>query len=148
LGLIPTALVSMLLAALGLLLRAYAAETWHLLAASVIALAGMGIGNVVLPPLVKRYFPLRIGVMSMSYITMLQMGTVLPALASVPLTAQFGWPEALGVWSLTAVVAAVIWVGVLLQKHDIPQVKATNTAAVPTAKIQAWRSPLAWGLML
>src|SRR5690554_7004760 len=40
LGLIPTALVSMLLAAAGLLLRAYAAETWHLLAASAIALAG------------------------------------------------------------------------------------------------------------
>lgn len=148
LGLIPTALLSMVLSALGLLLRAYAAETWHLLAASAIALAGMGIGNVVLPPLVKRYFPLRIGVMSMSYITMLQMGTVLPALAAVPLTAQFGWPAALGVWSLTAAVAAAIWVGVLLQKHDIPQAKVSATTAVPAAKIQAWRSPLAWGLML
>ena len=148
LGLIPTALVSMLLAAAGLLLRAYAAETWHLLAASAIALAGMGIGNVVLPPLVKRYFPLRIGVMSMSYITVLQLGTVLPALAAVPLTAQYGWPTALGVWSLMAMLAAAIWIGVLLQKNDLPQLKSTSEPTEPVVKIQAWRSSIAWGLML
>ncbi len=31
-------------------------QTWSLLALSALALAGMGIGNVVIPPLVKRYF--------------------------------------------------------------------------------------------
>lgn len=147
LGLIPTALLSMLLAAIGLLLRAYALETWHLLAASAIALAGMGIGNVVLPPLVKRYFPLRIGAMSMSYITMLQMGTVMPALAAVPLTAHFGWPSALGVWSLTAAVAAAIWIVVLLQKNDVPKMQLRNISTEPAPKLQVWRSSLAWGLM-
>lgn len=147
-GLIPTALLSMLLAALGLLMRAYAAETWHLLVASAIALAGMGIGNVVLPPLVKRYFPLRIGVMSMSYITVLQVGTVLPALAAVPLTVSFGWPTALGVWSLTAVMAAAIWLVVLLQKDALPQVKSSSKTSEPTVKLKVWRSSLAWGLVL
>src|SRR5690606_6776477 len=55
LGLERTALLSMTLAAAGLLARSCAGGTGGLLAGSMVALAGMGIGNVVLPPLVKRY---------------------------------------------------------------------------------------------
>lgn len=55
-GLERTALVAMLMAGVGMLLRAMMSQTWSLLALSALALAGMGIGNVVIPPLVKRYF--------------------------------------------------------------------------------------------
>src|SRR5690606_6762325 len=84
-GLERTALLSMRLAAGGLLLRSFAGGTGGLLGGSIVALAGMGIGNVVLPPLVKRYFPDRVGTVSTLYITILQLGTMLPALAAVPL---------------------------------------------------------------
>ncbi|NUO76034.1 MAG: MFS transporter, partial [Lysobacter sp.] len=75
LGLERAALTAMAMAALGLLARAFAADTWQLLAASAVALSGMGIGNVVLPPLVKRYFADRVGAVSSMYITVLQLGT-------------------------------------------------------------------------
>ena len=55
-----------------------------LLALSALALGGMGIGNVVIPPLVKRYFSDRVAMMSTIYITCVQVGTVLPALVAVP----------------------------------------------------------------
>ena len=59
-GLERTALLAMLLAMLGLLLRSAAGDTTALVAASLTALAGMGIGNIVLQPLVKRYFADRV----------------------------------------------------------------------------------------
>ena len=74
-GLERTALLAMALAATGLLWRSLAGGTGGLLGGSVLALAGMGIGNVILPPLVKRYFPERIGPVSSLYITVLQAGT-------------------------------------------------------------------------
>ena len=55
LGLERTAALTMLLATAGLLLRASADSVGTLLAGSAVALAGMGIGNVVVAPRVKRY---------------------------------------------------------------------------------------------
>ncbi|WP_372386835.1 CynX/NimT family MFS transporter [Xanthomonas axonopodis] len=79
-GLLRVALLSMALATLGLVLRPLLPGTAGLLVGSLVALAGMGMGNVVLPPLVKRYFGDRVGRVSTLYITVLQVGTLLPAL--------------------------------------------------------------------
>lgn len=164
-GLENAALLSMLLAAVGLLARGFAEDTWQLLASSVVALAGMGIGNVVLPPLVKRYFPLRVGLVSTAYISMLQMGTILPAIAAVPVARAAGWQVALGSWSLLAVVAALSWGAVLIQQHRRGSVLAAIHAQSPLdhnehydeltemtttesqQRLQVWRSPLAWGMV-
>ena len=112
-GLERTALLAMALAATGLLWRSLAGGTGGLLGGSVLALAGMGIGNVILPPLVKRYFPERIGPVSSLYITVLQFGTILPALLAVPLADAAGWRVSMGVWTLMAVAAMLPWLGVL-----------------------------------
>ncbi|MFA7553310.1 MAG: MFS transporter [Spongiibacteraceae bacterium] len=159
-GLENAALLSMVLAAAGLLGRAFAADTWQLLASSAVALGGMGIGNVVLPPLVKRYFPLRVGVVSTAYITMLQLGTTLPALAAVPLAQAAGWQVALGAWSLLAAVAGLTWVAVLVQEQQrgsvlsvlhersvLPDDEAPELAVPSTQQMKIWRSSLAWGMV-
>src|SRR5690554_7635024 len=62
--------------------------------------------------------------------TTLFRSTVMPALAAVPLTAHFGWPSALGVWSLTAAVAAAIWIVVLLQKNEDRKSTRLNSSHV------------------
>lgn len=160
LGLERSALLSMLLAALGLVLRSLADGTGGLLLGSIVALAGMGMGNVVLPPLVKRYFADRVGAVSTLYITVLQFGTILPALVAVPLAAEAGWRVSLGAWSLVAIAAALPWIGVLLierrkdsslaRSHD-RAVTADDEApelAAPPARGRAWRSPVAWGMAL
>lgn len=146
-GLERTALLAMALAAVGLLLRSMAGGIGSLLFGSVVALAGMGIGNVVVPPLVKRYFANRVGTVSTLYITVLQLGTMVPALLAVPLAEQAGWRVSLGIWALLAMAAALPWVALSRRRpHPDPLDTAADPAAQPHGKV--WRTPLAWGMAL
>jgi len=159
-GLERSALLAMMLAAAGLAARGWAGSTGQLLVSSAIALAGMGIGNVVIPPLIKRYFPQRIGSLSALYISIIQAGTLLPALLAVPLTGAVGWPLAQASWALIATAAALSWAGVLLRERrpgsEIGRLHAEAVrpgdeapelpAPLPPRRI--WRSPLAWNMAL
>jgi len=159
-GLERSALLAMGLATAGLLARGGAGSTWHLLLSSVVALAGMGIGNVVIPPLIKRYFPQHIGTLSSIYISLIQLGTLLPAILSVPMVSAIGWPLAQSSWALVALVATLSWVAVLLRErrpnsligklHD-QAVRSGDEAPelpVPLPSRRIWRSPLAWNMAL
>ncbi len=145
LGLERTALVAMVMAGTGMLIRVLMSDTWTLLLFSALALAGMGIGNVVIPPLVKRYFSDRLATVSSLYIVMVQLGTVLPALVAVPLADAHGWRVSLGLWAALGFAAALPWIGVLRDRrgHDL-----ADQTALPAEgpKGQVWRSPLAWGM--
>ncbi|MCW4453935.1 MFS transporter [Flavobacterium sp. MXW15] len=143
-GLERTALLAMALATAGLLLRSAAGGVGVLLLGSAVALAGMGIGNVVVPPMVKRYFPDRVGTVSTLYITVLQVGTMLPALMAVPLADAAGWRVSLGIWSLISVAAML---PLFLLKPAKPG-DAGAAAAPVHAPGKVWRTPLGWGLAL
>ncbi len=160
LGLERTAVLSMALAAAGLLWRSLAGGTGGLLAGSAVALAGMGIGNVILPPLVKRYFADRIGPVSTMYITMLQVGTILPALLAVPVADVAGWRVSMGAWSLLALATVLPWVAVLRIERRAGSVLArirgravaaggdAPELAAPPARGRTWTTALAWGSAL
>ncbi len=79
-------MIAMIMAGIGMATRAVVSDTWSLLGLSALALAGMGIGNVVIPPLVKRYFSDRLALMSSVYIVGVQIGTI------VPRSWQCPWP--------------------------------------------------------
>ncbi|RVW11334.1 MFS transporter [Prescottella agglutinans] len=146
LGLEWTALLAMLMAGFGMLTRAMVGDTWSLLALSALALGGMGIGNVVIPPLVKRYFSDRLALMSSIYITGVQIGTILPATIAVPLADAFDWRISLGVWSLLGFAAAAPWLMVLARGRKSaagPEAGAT-TESHPAGR--PWRSPVGWGM--
>lgn len=146
-GLERTALVAMLMAGLGLLIRAVVGGTAELLIFSALALGGMGIGNVVIPPLVKRYFPDRLAVVSSLYITMVQLGTVVPALIAVPVADAHGWRISLGLWAILGFAAALPWLGVLRDRRGHDRVDSTalpSRTEEPKGKV--WRSPVAWGM--
>ena len=130
LGLERTTLLAMVMAMAGLLLRSSAGNVGTLLLGSVVALAGMGIGNVVVPPLVKRYFANKVGTMSTLYISVLQLGTMLPALLAVPVANAAGWRVSLGMWALLALAAALPWL-LLARRAPAPQADATDPAAQP-----------------
>lgn len=159
-GLEQAALLSMALAAAGLAVRPFAGGPLALALGCTVALAGMGMGNVVLPPLVKRYFPQRVGTVSTLYLTLLQVGTIAPALLAVPLAETSGWQVSLGVWTLPAVAAGLVWLGVLWrERHGDPVLAPLHDRAVqagdaapelarPDLRLRPWRSPLAWGMAL
>lgn len=147
LGLEWTVLLAMAAAGTGMLVRVLVSGTVELLLFSALALGGMGIGNIVVPPLVKRYFPDRLATVSALYITMVQIGTVLPALVAVPLAETHGWRVSLGVWALLGFAAAIPWIGVLRTRRGRVAADTTglpDPGSAPAPKV--WRSPLAWGM--
>lgn len=147
LGLERTAILSMALATLGLLLRSAAGNIGMLVLGSAIALAGMGMGNVLVPPLVKRYFADRVGTLSTIYITVLQAGTMLPALLAVPLADRFDWRISLGVWSLLTLAAVLPWL-MLARTRSPAEAVTIHTGADTAGTGQVWKTPLGWGMAL
>ncbi|MGW8591489.1 MFS transporter [Dietzia sp. NPDC055340] len=149
-GLEAMTVLAMAAAAIGQLVRAVAHDPWVMGAGSIIALAGMGIGNVVAPPLVKKYFPRHVAAVSMAYITGLQLGTVVPALVAVPVEEAAGWRVSIGWWAVLAVVAAIPWMIEIL-RPGTPTGGPTASAAGSTGqpqRIRPWRSPVGVALAL
>lgn len=97
--------------ATGLLIRPYAGGTAGLLAGSALALMGIAVSNVLMPVIVKHWFPDRVGSMTGLYSMALALGTSLAAAVTVPLTDALGgsWQTGLALWAGLAVAAVLPW---------------------------------------
>lgn len=137
-------LVSMLVLAVGILLRS-AGEVATLFLGTAILGAAIAVGNVLLPSLVKREFPERVGLMTSIYSAALGFSAAIAAGASFPIAQQtaLGWQASLALWALLALVAAAAW---------LPQIRSARPASASAETSQGvsglWRSPLAWQVTL
>ncbi|MGW9558165.1 MFS transporter [Nocardiopsis sp. NPDC055551] len=152
LGAEATATLSMLLTGIGQVLRAFAPDTGALLALTGIALTGAALGNVVLPPLIKQYFPDRIAALSTVQMVAIHLGALFPPLVAVPLAEVAGWRVALGAWSGIALVAALLWA--VQWRRGGPVASPTTTMgddrplARPIPRVgMAWRMALLFGMV-
>jgi CP family cyanate transporter-like MFS transporter len=146
-GLEATLLVSLGALAIGLVGRGLAPSAWWLLAASAVTFAAIGVGNVLLPPLVKRYFPDRIGLMTTIYVTAMSVSTFLPPLIAVPVADAAGWRVSLGLWGVVALASVVPWIALLVHPRRETPAELPEEAE-PGLLRYAFRSPLAWALMI
>ena len=143
-GIERTLLVSMLVLAVGILLRS-AGEVATLFLGTAILGAAIAVGNVLLPSLVKREFPERVGLMTSIYSAALGFSAAIAAGASFPIAQQtaLGWQASLALWALLALVAAAAW---------LPQIRSARRASASAETSQGvsglWRSPLAWQVTL
>jgi CP family cyanate transporter-like MFS transporter len=146
--------LAIVLMVVGHLLRAFSGSFAALLLGSAIALIGAGVGNVLLPPLVKRYFPDRIGLVTTVYATVMSIGTAVPAAVAAPIANGAGWRVALGVWAVLSLTALVPWVAVLLQNRKERAALTTAdeapelTEPTPEMAGRIWHSRVAWTLAL
>lgn len=128
--------------ALGLALRPLAGSTPLFLAASAVALAGIAVVNVLMPVIVKRYFPDRVGPMMGLYSMALTFGAALASAVTVPVAHAAGgsWRFGLGAWALIAVVAMLPWLALIRDR-----VRAGNpgAASAPAVRITRSRTALA-----
>ena len=136
--------------ALGLAARALAPGSALFLLLSAVALAGIAVSNVLMPVLVKRYFPDRVGPVTGLYSMSLALGTSTAAAVAVPLTGALGgsWRVGLGIWSLTAVAALVLWLAQLavVRRGEARAAGAVPAAPAAPARLRITRSRTAWAL--
>ena len=106
---------ALLAMAAGLVLRAVAGAFWLFVAGTVLAMVGGALGNVLLPSLVKRWFPTRTGLLVGAYSTAMAAGGAVASVSAAPIAraaGDVGWRWALGVWAVPALVAALPWLAV------------------------------------
>ena len=131
----------------GHVIRALADSYGVLALGSAVSLAAMGIANVLLPPAVKRYFPDRIGGITAAYVTVMSISTALPAFGAAPIAEAYGWRVSLGVWSLTAAVAAVPWVLLIARHRRARADQAPELVEAPPQLVgRIWHSRTAWAI--
>ncbi len=130
----------------GLLGRAAVGTVWAFVLLSVLALSGGAIANILLPTLVKRHFPDRIGRMTAVYTTALAIGTTAAAGLTVPFGAlapgHSDWRYGLGSWAIFSAIAILPWLPTL--RHDRPDPGAPQRMSAN----RLVRSPTAWALTI
>jgi CP family cyanate transporter-like MFS transporter len=137
----------------GHLARSCAPNAALLIVATILTLIGAGIGNVLLPPVVKRYFPDRITQITSIYAILIAFSTALPALAAVPVADAFGWRVSLGIWAILAATAIAPWI-VASMRYRRAQATARlseesdGVETEPALEGRLFRSPVAWAVMI
>ncbi|MFJ3296248.1 CynX/NimT family MFS transporter [Streptomyces bacillaris] len=108
--------------AAGLVIRPYVGSTARFLAASALALMGIAVSNILMPVIVKRWFPDRVGTMTGLYSMALALGTALAAAVTVPLTGALGgnWQSGLAVWAVLAALAVLPWIVLVRDRTPAP----------------------------
>ncbi|MGW5048155.1 CynX/NimT family MFS transporter [Streptomyces griseoluteus] len=129
----------------GLLIRPYIGSTAGFLAASALALMGIALSNVLMPVIVKRWFPDRVGTMTGLYSMALALGTAVAAAVTVPMTGALGghWQSGLAVWAVLAGIAVLPWLPLVRERVPAP-VPVPGAEAGPRLRIA--RSRTAWAL--
>ncbi len=138
-------LVALLTGAAGLLGRALVHQEAAFLGLSFAALGGMAMANVLIPSLVKRHYPDRIGSMTAVYTTALAIGLTSALVLTVPIADAFGsWRAGLGAWAFLAVVAALPWLG--LARQDAPDPSAPTAPRKVVRFVEVARTRLGWAM--
>ncbi len=140
--------VAMVLLAAGQALRAATDSVPVFVFCSAAALSGIAVANVLLPALVKEYFPDRVGLMTGVYSMTLVVSTAGGAAAAVPVAQLAGsWRVGLGAWAVLAALAVLPWLPTLRRPRASTAGAGRPTDAVgraPARRIRAARTRLGW----
>ncbi|GAB3632112.1 MFS transporter [Microbacterium shaanxiense] len=132
LGLERVTVIALIAITAGLVLRGFSVDAITLLLSTALIFAGVGMGNILLPPLVKKHFPDRLGAMMTIYTTAMALSTFLPPLVAVPVADAAGWRVSLAMWGVFALAGTIPWVLMLLRGRTdgvpVPVVREDRSA--------------------
>ena len=133
--------VALLLVAAGCLGRWVGFNPTVMFAATLVGGLGIACGQVLIPVVIKQYFPARAALMMGLFTTAMNLGAALGAAATPALMDAAGghWQLALGIWALPALVAALLW------PVNLARPRGDNARALPWADARAWRMALFLG---
>lgn len=134
-GLVGTICGGLVLVGAAGLVRSVTDSAAVFLVVTALALAGMGLGNVLVPAVIKRYSGDRTATVTSVYTVVLGLGSALPMFATAPLLTLgaegAGWRYALGTWAVVALIAAVIWAVMLLRVRGRDQGVGERATGLP-----------------
>jgi len=146
-GILPALLVGLVLNAIGSVARAAIPDALALDAFTIVMAAGVAIMQPALPPLVRAWFPQRIGFATAVYSN----GLLVSEIVVVALTIPFVLPLVGGSWRLSFVVWSVLVMATAaLFAVFAPRVGGAKSA-IPTERQKwwpDWKRPLIWRLGL
>jgi len=147
-GLERAMVLALVVSTLGTLLRSASSSTGFLIASSVLLFAGIGMANVLTIPLIKRWFPARLGTLSSVYAVLLQVGQVIAPVVSVAVASSLGWRWALAIWALPLAIAAALWAVPALAGRAAPGSASAPQRLDAATRRRYWRTPTVRGLIL
>ncbi|WGD36691.1 MFS transporter [Lysinibacter sp. HNR] len=128
--------------AFGLIVRTVSPSSVWLIVGSILIFAGIGMGNVLLPPLVKKNFSQNIALMTTAYTTLIAVGTFAPAFLAVPIAAEAGWRASFAVWAALGVVVLVPWVAIVIGAHRRMSTLHNQGAGAPNDTARSGNPPV------
>ena len=150
-GVERTLLGAMFLICVGTLLRAWVSLPL-LFASSVLAGAGIAMGNVLLLGLIKRDFPARSAMMTGLYTLAICFGASISTAFTVPLEQHLfngAWAPALAFWALPAGVVMLLWAPLALATpHTVIVAAPLDTPGKASRMGSLGRDRLAWQVTL
>ncbi|WP_430751260.1 CynX/NimT family MFS transporter [Paenarthrobacter ureafaciens] len=144
-------LLANILTTLGQLGRAMGPNVPTFLAFTCIAMLGIGLINVVAPPVLLKYFHDRIGILSAVYVTLLCVSTAVAAQFAIPLGTLYGWRFSIGSWAALSAVAAIPWLALLTVRGTVaPSGNSPANYRSPSRAnaVKPWKSSIGWGMAL
>ena len=130
---------------LGIALRSYAGNI-GLFAGTLLLGAGIAIGNVLVPGIIKSRFPDRLALATGAFTISMTSFAAVSAALSYPLASLpgVGWRNSLSVWILLALVGILLWLP--QRKLSISNQSSALNYQEVTPQKSVWRTGLAWWL--
>ncbi|MDQ0089939.1 CP family cyanate transporter-like MFS transporter [Paenibacillus anaericanus] len=120
----------------------YFPNTLALFAGTALIGSAIAVCNVLIPGLIKREFPHKVGLMTSLYTSSMNMWAAIASGISIPLSNSFlGWRGSLSSWVILSIVTTLIWLPQLRRK---PAKIGSNGSVTSRKSGSVWRSSVAW----
>lgn len=126
--------------------RLFLASTAPLLGSALLAGAGIGVVQVLMPGFIKRYFPDHVEKLMGLYVTAIMGGAALAALAAPALAPHTGWRGALALLGVPAAVALAAWLASAPLDPPAAHTRATAATVSVFRRKRAWALALVFGI--
>ncbi|OPH46601.1 transporter [Paenibacillus ferrarius] len=139
-------LIALIFLTVGIVIRSLSGAANLYMGTAILGFA-IAICNVLLPSLIKRDFPKKIGSMTGVYSISMSLFGAIASGISVPLAVNAGlkWQGALGIWGILSFVSILCW---LPQLRNRTKPTTTTSQQMASNDVNVWRSPLAWQVTL
>lgn len=139
-----TMVLAMVVLGVGQLIRATVNTDAAFIVWSFVAVSGIGIANVLLPPMIRRFFPDHFAVMTGMYSAILATTTFLPSIVTPAVAQVTGWREAIGMYFILAVLALLPMVSLIFIAGTSRSTINKELRRGVSRKV--WSSPTSWAI--